>query len=217
MTKMTKIPIILKLKKELHKNVAMAQDIIVEELFKIYNKAVLHGGTAIWRCYQGNRFSEDVDVYLPKDLAKLNLLFDNLLKEGLAIEKKKISENSLYSNLRYNNLFVKFEALFKIAKGELKEYEKVEGNFLTINCLSVEDIIKEKINAYSNRLKIRDLYDIFFLLRYIEDKEKIKKELKDFVANFKKPIDEENLKILIIEGMVPKANDLLNYIQREVR
>jgi len=214
---MVKIPLILKLKKESQKNLARAQDMIVEELFKIFDKAVLHGGTGIWRCYQGNRFSEDVDVYIPKDLRKLDQLFDNLQKKGFVIVKKKVSEKSLYSNLKLDTFFVKFEALFKIIKGELKEYETVEGNFLTVQCLGVEDIIKEKINAYSNRLKVRDLYDIFFLLRYLENKEKIKKELKNFINNFKTPVDEENLKILIIDGLIPKVGDILNYIQRETK
>ena len=214
---MAKIPLILKLRKELQKNVARAQDIIVEELFKIFDKAVLHGGTAIWRCYQGNRFSEDVDVYIPKDLEKLNQFFDILLKKGFVIEKKKIGENSIYSNLKFDRFFVKFEALFKISKGELREYETVESNSLTVSCLSAESLIKEKISAYSNRLKIRDLYDIFFLLRHIDNKEKIKQELNRFISNFKYPVDEENLKILIIEGLVPKTSDMVNYIQREVK
>ena len=34
----------------------------------IYNRvepdATLYGGTAIWRCYGGNRFSEDIHIYL---------------------------------------------------------------------------------------------------------------------------------------------------------
>lgn len=214
---MVKIPLILKLKKESRRNVARAQDIIVDELFKIFDKAVLHGGTGIWRCYKGNRFSEDVDVYIPRDIEKLNQFFDKLIKKGFVIEKKKISEKSLYSNLRLDNFFVKFEALFKTVKGELKEYETIEGNLLTINCLSAEEIIKEKINAYSNRLKIRDLYDIFFLLRYIDDKKRIREALINLIRNFKKPIDEQNLKILIIEGLVPKANDMFSYIQREVK
>lgn len=213
---MVKIPIILKLKKEIQKNVAKAQDIIVEELFKVFDTAVLHGGTAIWRCYNGNRFSEDVDIYIPKDLDRLNLFFDNLIKKGFSIEKKKIGEKSLYSNLKINNYFLKFEALFKVIKGELKEYETIDGNSLTILCLSAEDIIKEKINAYSSRLKIRDLYDIFFLLRNVDNK-KMLKELNKFISNFKNPIDEENLKILIIEGLVPKISDMLDYIKRRTK
>ena len=214
---MVKIPLILRLKKESQKNVARAQDIVVDELFKVFNKAVLHGGTSIWRCYQVNRFSEDVDVYIPKDLEKLNQLFNNFMKNGFIIEKKRIRGKSLYSNLKFNDFFVKFEALFKIVEGELREYETIEGNLLTIRCLNVEDIIKEKISSYLNRLKIRDLYDVFFLLRYVKNKEIIKKELRKLMSNFKKPVDEENLKILIIEGLVPNVKDMLSYIQREAK
>ena len=210
-----KIPIILRLKKESQKNIARAQDIIVEEAFKIFDKAVFHGGTAIWRCYKGNRFSEDVDVYIPKDLEKINLFFETLDKRGFKTEKKKIGENSLYSSLRFNNIIVRFESLFKIAKGELKDYETIEGEFITVHCLKLEDIIKEKINAYSNRLKIRDLYDIFFLLRYVEDKNKIREELNNFIRNFKKPLDEKNLKILIFDGLAPSVGQMLDYIGRK--
>ncbi len=214
---MNKIPIILKLKKKSYKDVARAQDVIVEELFKIFDKAVLHGGTAIWRCYGGNRFSEDVDVYIPRDLEKVEQLFGNLAKKGFKIEKKKISEISIYSSLSKDNFLVRFEALFKVSKGELREYEDVEGNLLSIKCLNAEELIKEKINAYSNRLKIRDLYDIFFLLRYIDNKESIRKEINNFISNFKIPLDENNLRILIIEGLIPKTNEMLGYIQREVK
>ncbi|MFH1592448.1 MAG: nucleotidyl transferase AbiEii/AbiGii toxin family protein [Candidatus Woesearchaeota archaeon] len=211
----TKIPIILKLKKQSQKDIARAQDIIVEETFKIFDKAVFHGGTAIWRCYNGNRFSEDVDVYIPKDLEKINLFFETLEKRGFKIEKKKIGENSLYSSLRINNVIVRFESLFKTAKGELKDYETVEGEFITVHCLRLEDIIKGKINAYSNRLKIRDMYDIFFLLRYVEDKNKIRDDLNNFIRNFKKPLDEKNLKVLIFDGLTPSVGQMLDYIGRK--
>ena len=68
---MAEIPIILKLKKQMQKNLALAQDVIVKELFLVFEDAVLHGGTAIWRCYSGDRFSEDVDAYIPKDEKRL--------------------------------------------------------------------------------------------------------------------------------------------------
>ena len=90
------IPLILKIKKESHKNIATAQDIIINEMYSIFNNAVIHGGTAIWRCFNGNRFSEDIDIYIPRDTTKLNLLFEKLRKRGFIIEKKKIGNNSLY-------------------------------------------------------------------------------------------------------------------------
>ena len=207
------IPIILRLKKGIHKDIALAQDILIQELYNVFNDAVLHGGTAIWRCYKGNRFSEDLDLYLKRDLEKINLLFNNLNKRGFIIIKKKIGENSLYSELKNNRTSVRFEALFKKVDGVLKEYETSEGNLITVYALTPEQLINEKIDAYSGRLKIRDLYDIFFLLRHVKDKGKISLKIKKLVKEFKKPIDENELKVLILEGIVPDVDMMLDYIK----
>lgn len=207
------IPLILRLKKERHKEIARAQDLIIETLYKVFDRVVLHGGTAIWRCYHGNRFSEDIDVYIPKDIKKIEILFSNFEKIGFVIERKKIGENSLYSNLRFNNVIVRFEALFKQIHGILKDYETIDGNFATIYTLSSEEIINEKILTYMKRLKIRDLYDIFFLLRYIQDTNKIESNIKIFLKEFKQPIDKEELKVLILFGLIPKTDEMLNYIK----
>jgi predicted nucleotidyltransferase component of viral defense system len=211
------IPIILRLKKANHKEVAKSQDIIVQTLFEIFDNAVLHGGTAIWRCYSGNRFSEDVDAYTPKDTEKLNLFFSELEKKGFQIKKKKISDNSIYSALIFNRTPVKFEATFKRISGTLKEYETSEGNFLTIYTLTPEEFIIEKVSAYLNRLKIRDLYDIFFLLRYISNISSIIKDLEKLIRIYKNPKDEEELKIIILEGLVPKTEKMLDYIKSRIK
>src|SRR3989338_1903648 len=201
---MVEIPPILKLRKRAQKDVASAQDKIVEEIFKVFGKtAVLHGGTGIWRCYHGNRFSEDVDVYIPKNLAKLNLIFENLKKAGFIIEKKKIGENILHSSLKLDEVIVKFEAFFKEIKGELKGYEKIDGNVIAIYTLTPEELIREKINAYQNRRKIRDLYDIFFLLMHIKNKGEVSDELNKFIKNFENPVDEKDLSGFIIEANLP--------------
>ncbi len=213
---MVEIPIILRLKSARHKELARAQDIVVEELYKVFEEAVLHGGTAIWRCYKGNRFSEDVDVYIPKKMEKLNNLFDNFQKRGFTIEKKKVGENSLYLSLKINGVFVKFESLFKESKSVLKEYEKIDGNLSTVHTLTPEEIIKEKVNTYLKRKKIRDLYDIFFLIRHVKDKKEVEKELKELIKKFQKPIDEKELKSLIFEGLTPNTEKMLSYIEREV-
>jgi len=214
---MVEIPPILKLRKRAQKDVASAQDKIVEEIFKVFGKtAVLHGGTGIWRCYHGNRFSEDVDVYIPKNLAKLNLIFENLKKAGFIIEKKKIGENILHSSLKLDEVIVKFEAFFKEIKGELKGYEKIDGNVIAIYTLTPEELIREKINAYQNRRKIRDLYDIFFLLMHIKNKGEVSDELNKFIKNFENPVDEKDLSGLIIEGIVPDVEGMLNYIGKEI-
>lgn len=212
---MAEIPIILKLKKQMQKDIALAQDILVKETFSFFPEAVLHGGTGIWRCYNGNRFSEDIDVYILKDEKKIELFFQNLKNKGFKTERKKINENSIYSSLILDRTLVKFEAVFKKINGILKEYEKCDGNFITIHTLTPEEIIKEKVQAYKKRLKVRDLYDIFFLLRHVKNKAIIKKDLEVFIKNFKKPIDEPDLKTILLESIVPSTENMLDYIKRE--
>ena len=208
------IPLILELKKEMHKEIARAQDLIIQEAVNILGDVVLHGGTAIWRCYRGNRFSEDIDVYLRKDIEKINLFFKNLEKKGFVVEKKRIKENSLYSSVRLNKVIVRFEGLFKKISGSLKEYETIEGNIIMVYTLTPEELINEKIETYLKRFKIRDLYDIFFLLRYVDNKRKIKSKIHELIDKFKKPVDEKELKVLILEGLVPDYRKMLEYIKQ---
>jgi len=212
---MAKIPLILRLKKQIHKDVAEAQDLIVKALYDIFPDAVLHGGTAIWRCYNGNRFSEDVDAYILKEQDELKEFFEELKRIGFAVHKKKIGERSIFSSLELNRTIVRFEALFKDAgeRSSLGEYETTDGNFITVNTLTPEYLIKEKVEAYLRRLKVRDFYDIFFLIRYAKAEE-VSNHLKKLAENFKKPVDEKELRVLITEGIAPSTEKMLDYIKR---
>jgi len=57
-----------------------------------------------------------------------------------------------------------------------------------VKTLSPEDLIKEKIKAYVNRRKVRDLYDIYYLLDFCETKIS---GLKEILAVKTKPSDFE--------------------------
>ncbi len=67
------------------------------------------------------------------------------------------------------------------------------------------------------RRKIRDLYDIFFLLRFVVEKEKIKRELEALITSFKKPSDEEELRTLILYGIAPSSKEMIEYLRRWLR
>ncbi len=180
----------------------------------MFNNAVLHGGTAIWRGYSGKRFSEDLDFYLPRDRQKIELIFDNLKKLGFEIKKKKISENSLYSELEFDRTSVRFEALFKNVKGIIGDYETSSGNYISIYSLTYEQFLIEKTKTYLKRFKIRDLWDVFFLLKYAKDITNLKEKIL-LIKNYKKPLDEKDLKIILLEGIIPSSEEMINYIKRK--
>jgi len=208
------IPLTLKLRNKKDREVAFAQDIIVTELYKFFPEAIIHGGTGIWRCYEGNRFSEDVDVYIKRDKNKIDEFFKSLENKGFKIIKKRLKENSLYSGLEFRGIETKFEATFQNKKPFFKKYETAESFFINVYTLTPEDLVIEKVETYLSRKKIRDLYDIAFLINHVEDKELIRSYLKKLIEKFEKPIDEENLANIIIIGAVPSYNQLLIEIER---
>src|SRR3989338_8323712 len=171
---MIKIPLQTKLKREIHRKIAYAQDLIVKEVYTIFNKAVLHGGTAIWRCYNGKRFSEDLDFYFPNDKKKVEILFENLKKVGFEIKKRKISETSIYSELEFERISVRLEAIFHKISGVICDYEMSDGNIISIYSLTPKSFLVEKSNTYLKRFKVRDLWDVFFLLKMVNDTSSIK-------------------------------------------
>ena len=212
-----RVPLHRRMRRERHKKIARLQDIVVETLYGVFPRGVLHGGTAIWRCYSGNRFSEDVDMYLQKDIEKINKLFEELKRAGFEIIKKRITKNSIYSSLSFEGAEVRFEALFKRARGVVREYETYEGILFNVFTLTSEEMIGEKIDAYTKRRKVRDLYDIFFLLRYSKKDELLKARLTKLLRNFEEPVDGEELKALIMFGAIPTAKDMLEYMERWAR
>jgi predicted nucleotidyltransferase component of viral defense system len=211
---MEKIPLQVRLKREVHRKIASAQDLIIKEVYSSFNKAVLHGGTAIWRCYSGKRFSEDLDFYFPKDKERIERLFESLKRRGFEIKKKKISGNSIYSELELDRTSVRLEATFQNIPGIICDYEMSDGNFISIYSLTPEVFLAEKINTYLKRFKVRDLWDVFFLLKSVEHLKNIK-EIESLVNNYKKPVDEENLKTILLEGIVPSAKEMIDYIRRK--
>lgn len=208
-----KLPLSKRLKKQVHREVALAQDLLVKELYSVFPQAIIHGGTAIWRCYQGQRFSEDLDVFILRDLEKIHLFYAHLEKVGFTVERKRIGENSIYSTLQFQRATVRFEAIFKQENTILGMYETVEGNMIPVYTFTPERFIQGKVEAYLNRRKVRDLYDIFFLLPKVKDKSKIQEVLQKLFQHYQPPLDEMELTAFILEGVAPSAQKMKEFIE----
>ncbi len=214
---MAALPLLSRLRKRAQRELAAAEDILASELFKIFPYAVLHGGTSIWRCYGSNRFSEDIDVYLPKSAVGSTVLEEfqkSLETRGFTVKKFRIKHNSIYSNFSYLSINIRFEAVFQDKKTFVtKPFELSDGNFLNINTLSPEGLLMEKLTTYKDRRKMRDLYDIYFLLRIV-NKENLKDPLREFLRVFKEPVDPESLEDLVFAGVPPSLAEMLEEIKR---
>ncbi|MDO8554478.1 MAG: nucleotidyl transferase AbiEii/AbiGii toxin family protein [Candidatus Micrarchaeota archaeon] len=210
-----KIPLANRLKKRLHVETAALQDEMIDLVYAIEENAVLHGGTAIWRCYNGNRFSEDLDFYFPVGEDFEQKLITKLKERNLQLLKYKKTENVLFAKISDGNVEVRLEvnSTYKYINAITKPYEKIDGSYIDIFTLSVEDFVIEKIAAYQSRKLIRDIYDIYHLSRYVEKNELVKEPIRNFLGKIEKPLDEENLKAIVYTGAVPSFKQMLDAIR----
>lgn len=213
------IPLAKKLKKRIHRNVALCQDLIVVEVYNFFPHAVLHGGTAIWRCYRGNRFSEDLDFYLRSvDEHMLQKFVERLRIRGVFKQKVKRTQTTVFAKFSFIDAVVRFEAGLRTVRGHVvKPFEMYDGSYMLVRTLEPKDILLEKVSAYLARRKIRDLYDIYFLLQTQDITEEAREPLKTLLTCFREPEDVNVLKSIIISGTVPSVRDMLRVVGEWVK
>ncbi len=205
------IPLAKLLKKREYREVAAIQDVIVVALSEM--GAVLHGGTAVWRVYGGKRFSYDVDFYHISPQKTAEILAE---LEGLELVKSKTTESGIfYGRVRREKWSVEVEVSPLPRGKEIVEgrYAMVDGSTISVLTLSPEELLREKVEAYLSRRKVRDLYDIYYLIGVIKEPARAAKDLKKLLTVLDEPPkDFASLKELIIAGISPSFET----IRREV-
>lgn len=208
------LPLEKRLKKRQHVNIARLQDELVEMLYAADNACVFHGGTAIWRCYRGNRFSEDLDFYGLRG-NKADAFKSLVESRGLRFLKFKRTDNLLFSTVSNGEEVVRVECNFSVKKKSVvMPYEKVDGSFVNVLTLSPEDLLLEKLAAYQNRRFVRDLYDVHHLSSFIRVDSHVRPALERFLKNPVGPVDAKNLRAIVYAGVVPSVDQLLLAIRR---
>lgn len=208
-------PIEVSLKSGQQIALARLQDSVVDAMLEVDNSIVMHGGTAIWRCYNGNRFSEDIDIYA--DSTQIKRLNENLTwslsKRGAIMEHPHHTERVI--NISNDLSSTKLEMMIPKSnvKKVQKEYQRANGSKLIITTLNIEDFIMEKIDTYKSRRFVRDFYDIYHLVSIEEPKSKVKSALRTFLKEMEPPIDEAKLKDLIYVGAIPSFDTMVEYVK----
>jgi predicted nucleotidyltransferase component of viral defense system len=211
-----KLPIVKQLKKRDRIETAGLQDELIHLLYNVDNSLIIHGGTAIWRCYSGYRFSVDIDLYSVNFPERLTNFKKELKSNELKLNKLIDTGNIVFLNISSNDISVKIEINHKYyPENHVEmEYELIDGNTLNVLTLSAESLINEKILAYKDRKFIRDLYDIYVLLKYVDRPETVKSELLKFINTLEKPVDENVLKTIVYSGLPPSYNKMVDYINQ---
>jgi hypothetical protein len=121
---------------------------------------ILKGGAALYLCYNLDRFSEDID--LNGKVKGLAAVVDGYCAEkGYSYRTAKDTATVERCFINYGNVGkpLKIEASYRRMEIPSEETEMVNG----IRVYGIEPLCVMKINAYSGRDKIRDLYDVTFI------------------------------------------------------
>jgi predicted nucleotidyltransferase component of viral defense system len=219
-----KLPLANRLRRRAHRDVAELQDEVVEILYAVFPEAklVLHGGTAVWRCFEGNRFSEDLDFYgvLPGGVKDFEGRFRAAVEtRGLRVAKFKATSNVVFAKVADAETEIRVElnvaAADKARDVAVGAFEKTDGGALEVFVLPARVLLEEKMAAFQSRRLVRDVYDVFFLSRDVDFDAALRAELKKFVdfAVKNPPLDEENLEVLVYSGAAPSFKQMLDALR----
>lgn len=156
---------------------------IIDEVLKYINlesdQFILKGGTALYKCYGLDRFSEDIDL---DALSNQNIF--NIIEQYC--HKKKYPFNIQKNTGTVKRITIKYvETLDKDIEKDFETHGlKIETSYrrkgfipsdilTTVNGIKtykISELFKQKIGAYNNRYKLRDLYDICYIYLNFKDK-----------------------------------------------
>ena len=201
------------------------QDLI---LFSIYSQLgrelVFKGGTCLYKIYKLNRFSEDLDFTLIKEI-KIKEITDKLISDlmllniGGRVKEIKEHRNQINVRLLLNgplykgdkqaqcfiplNISMKEQIIYESQREFIVSMYEQIPNF-EIFVMEAKEILAEKIRAIFMRTKPRDVYDLWFLL--------IQRKVEFNISLVNKKLKLNNLKFdfKILKKRIEKTNSLWN-------
>lgn len=138
---------------------------VIKEFLSYINEQtesfILKGGTALAQCYNLNRFSEDIDL----DSQKENIIhhiqaFCKLNHYDYRIAKDTVTVKRAFINYGNTEKPLKVEVSYRNKQLPQEEIKKING----IMVYSINKLAQMKSNAYNARDKIRDLFDLAFII-----------------------------------------------------
>ncbi|MBU4245435.1 MAG: nucleotidyl transferase AbiEii/AbiGii toxin family protein [Nanoarchaeota archaeon] len=187
-------------------------------LFAIFSESgdslLFKGGTALYKFYSLNRFSEDLDFTINKRrvdiekvvqvaLRRLSALGiegkSDMEKYGNEINARLLFKGPLYNGSKESMAYVAINCSLRekpiAAKKELFVPFYREIPSFDVFVMGAEEILAEKVRAIYSRNKARDVYDIWFLIKrgVAPDMRMIEKKLKVCKLSFSKKAFAEKL------------------------
>jgi predicted nucleotidyltransferase component of viral defense system len=149
----------------------------IEMLEKLKNSRLLEplvfgGGTMLRLCYELKRYSVDLDFWFIKKIPVKNYFkkFSNILEKEYEITDAQIKHYILLFEIRSRSYpkRIKIEIRKEMKDCDFVEriaYSTYSNKQVIVRAHTLEQTMKNKINALLDRGEIRDSFDIEFLLR----------------------------------------------------
>lgn len=179
------------------------QDLIKQEQFEIevldrlksgkfLDKLVFTGGTMLRLCYGLNRFSVDLDFWIYKeiDVKAYFVRLKEFLSEYYTIRDAEDKFYTLLFEIKSENyprsLKIEIRKKAERIKTDMSiAFSKYSNTQVLVRTLSLQEVMKSKIEAFLSRREIRDVFDIDFLLKRGVELEATKKELQKLLEGIK--------------------------------
>lgn len=138
---------------------------VIEDFLQFVNKDtsdfILKGGTALMECYGLSRFSEDIDFNgKSPNIEQYVKKFCEQNGYSYRIAKDTNTTKRYYINYGNEGKPLKVETSYRPNMASLYEITKING--LTV--YTIDELAAQKAAAYVGRDKIRDLYDVTFIV-----------------------------------------------------
>ena len=178
---------------------AELQDYVIDIIYDyFYPDALLYGGTAIWRCFGGMRFSDDIDIYM--DMDAFSRLLSSLEKYGLRLLWQD-PEFPTRVRIANNVTELLLETKPGYAENEMRTYARIDGTAKTISVLTPTELMTRKMEAYQGRRYVRDIYDLYILTNWLDRSDYVvNSSFSKFLQKILRPIDENVLSSLLYAG-----------------
>lgn len=192
------------------------QNIILFILYKEYGQElVFKGGTALTKCYGLKRFSEDLDFSATKEIKNIqNIIKKGLNKFNIDYEIKLGKTNNLdnfrillkgalYSGNPQSICSIQIDISYReeiLYEVNIKEITTFVGKLPSFDLvvMNLTEIAAEKIRTIMTRNMARDLFDLYYIIDFLPNKEIINQKLEIYeiyfdINNFEKKVDNKKV------------------------
>jgi predicted nucleotidyltransferase component of viral defense system len=139
---------------------------------RFFESLVFGGGTMLRLCHDLPRYSADLDFWIVKDI-KLQPYFDRLrqfIAQSFELTDAQIKHHTLLFEFRSGDYprRIKIEIRKMIKECDFQDkiaFSRYSNKQVILKTMTLDQMMKNKIQAILDRKEIRDAFDIEFLLR----------------------------------------------------